>query len=67
MNMIFMYLSVDNVPLRNGPIFQNFGGKAIVHIFSIVKNDQKCPNKMVVCNGGIFWNFIQFLKVASLI
>ena len=32
-----------------------------------VKNDQKCPNKMIVCSGGRFWNFIQGLKVTSFI
>ena len=41
---------------------QNFG----VHIFK-VKNDQKYPNKMIVCSGGQFYNFIQGLKVASFI
>ena len=30
-----------------------------------MKNDQKNVNKMIVCSGGRFWNFIQGLKVAS--
>ena len=25
------------------------------------------PKKMIDCSGGIFWNFIQGLKVANLI
>ena len=32
-----------------------------------VKNDQKCPNKMIDCCGGRFRNSIQGLKVASYI
>ena len=32
-----------------------------------VKNDQKCPSKVIVCSGRRFWNFIQDLKVASFI
>ena len=57
-------VALDNVPLRNGHSSQNLS----VHImFSIVKNDQKYPNKMIVYSGGRFWNFLQGLKVASFI
>ena len=35
--------------------------------FSIVKNDHKYPNKMIVCSGRRIWNFIQGIKVANFI
>ena len=60
-------LALDNVPLRNGPNSDNFGEERMFIFFSIVKNDQKCPNKMIVCRSRRFWNIIQGLKVASYI
>ena len=32
-----------------------------------MKNDQKCPNKMIDVSGGRLWNFIQGLKMPSFI
>ena len=45
-----------NVPLRNGSCSEN------ICLFFIVKNDQKCPNKMIDFSCGTLWNFTQGLK-----
>ena len=37
--------------------------ETLAHIYS--ENDQNCPNEMIACSGGTFWNFIQNLKFAS--
>ena len=58
-------VALDNMSLRKGHSSQNL--RTHVHIFSIVKNNQKYPNKMTVYSGGRFWNFLQSIKVASFI
>ena len=57
---------LDNVPLRNDPSSQNFGEEPMF-IFFKLKNDQNCPNKIIDCSCGRYWNFIQGLKMASFI
>ena len=54
-------VALDKVPLRNGPISQKFCEESIF-LISIVNNDQKCPNGMIVCSAGRFWNFRQGLS-----
>ena len=64
---VIRQVALESVPLKNGSSSPNFGEEAIFIISSVVKNDHKCPNKMVVCSGGRFLNFIQGLKEASFI
>ena len=64
--LVVREVALDKVPLRNDPSSQNYGEKPMF-MFFIVKNDQKCPNKMIACSIGRFYNFIQGLKVASFI
>ena len=59
-------VAFDNVPHRNGHSSQNFS-EELMFIFFIVNNDQKYPNKMIVCGGGRFLNFMQGFKVTSFI
>ena len=49
---VVRYVVLDKVPLRNGHSSQNFGEEPMFIFVSIVKNDQKCTNKMIVCSGG---------------
>ena len=58
---VVQQVALNNVPLRNGPSSQNFGEEPMFNFFYI-KSDQKCPNKMIACSGGRFWNFIQDLS-----
>ena len=63
---VVQQLALDKVPLRNGHSSQNFSEEPMF-IFFIVKNDQKYPNKMIICSGGGFWNFLHGIKVASFV
>ena len=58
---------VRQVALRNGHSTKNFSQERTFISFSIVKNDQKYPNKMIVCSGGRLWYFIQGLNVSNFI
>ena len=57
-------VALDNVPLKNGPHSQSLGEEPMFIFFSVVKNDQTCPNKMIDCSDGRFSNFIQGLKLS---
>ena len=61
--LVVRQVALYSIPLKNGPSSQNFGDECLFMFifFSIVKNDPKCPNKMIVCSARIFWNFIQGL------
>ena len=52
--------------LEMAPVLQTLVKNPYSYCFCS-ENEQRCPNKMVVCNGGRFWNFIQVFKEASFI
>ena len=47
----------NNMLLRKGSSSQNFGEEAMFILF-IMKNNQKCLNKMIDCSDGTFVNII---------
>ena len=46
-------VALDNMPLRNRPSSRNFNEEPMFRFF-IMKNGQRCPNKMTACSGGRF-------------
>ena len=60
-------VALDNMILEMSLILKTLVKNPCSYFNYIVKNDEKCPNEMIVCSGVRFWNFIQGIKVASYI